>query len=327
MSDTGQPPSSGTPDPSVPPTEPMPVTPPPGSGPVLPPTEPVPPGGAVPPGGTIPPGGTVPPGPPPEGPWYENRTAMAVVVVTALALLFFLIAFFIWWGSDGDDDEVVIDPGPITSGTVLSSSTVDTSTTSTTAESTTSTTTSTTTTTTTTTTTLPPTTTTTTTEAPTTTAAPTTVAPTTTIPEIVVPPQSEPNVWDIIVNSPDLGRARELFELAGLDAVLSDPDLVVTVFVPTDQAIEAAAGGQGAPDLSDPDVVRPILEAHLHLGDAFASLDGLTEITVENGGPQPVTADPPTFGDIPRPASVVVSEPSGANGVIHVIDQVVAPQP
>jgi uncharacterized surface protein with fasciclin (FAS1) repeats len=142
-----------------------------------------------------------------------------------------------------------------------------------------------------------------------------------------VPPQPDATVWDIIVNSPDLGRARELFELAGLDATLSDPDLVLTVFVPTDQAIELAAGGQGAPDFSDPDVVRPLLEAHLHLGDAYETLDGLTEIIVENGGPQPVTADPPTFGVTPRPANVLVSEPNGANGVIHVIDQVVDPQP
>lgn len=128
------------------------------------------------------------------------------------------------------------------------------------------------------------------------------------------------------MNSPDLGRARELFELTGLDETLADPDLVITVFVPTDEAIEAAAGGQGAPDFSDPDVVRPILEAHLHIGDAYETLDGLSEVTVENGGSQPVTADPPTFGDTPRPANVVVSEASGANGVIHVIDQVVAPQ-
>ena len=51
------------------------------------------------------------------------------------------------------------------------------------------------------------------------------------------------------------------------------------------------------------------------------------EIDVESGGPQPVTADPPTFGDTPRPANVVVTATGGANGVIHVIDQVVAPQP
>ncbi|MFP5487832.1 MAG: fasciclin domain-containing protein, partial [Acidimicrobiia bacterium] len=120
---------------------------------------------------------------------------------------------------------------------------------------------------------------------------------------------------------------RELFEIAGLDEILDDPDTVLTVFVPTDEAIEIAAGGQGAPDFSDPDVIRPILEGHLHLGDAYDSLDGLSEIEVENGGPQPVTDDPPTFGVTPRPANVLVSATSPSNGVIHVIDQVVAPQP
>ena len=130
MSDSGQPPNGGPPDPSVPPTEPMPVIPPTGAGPALPPYPPegpVPPG-AVPPGGTIPPGGTVPPDLPPEGPWYENRTAVAVVAVTGLALLFLLIAFLIWWGSDDGDD--TIDVAPITSGTVIGSGTTDTTTTS-----------------------------------------------------------------------------------------------------------------------------------------------------------------------------------------------------
>lgn len=129
------------------------------------------------------------------------------------------------------------------------------------------------------------------------------------------------------MNSPDLGRARDLFEIAGLDEILADPDAVLTVFVPSDEAIETAASGQGAPDFSDPDVIRPILEAHLHLGEAYDTLEGLTEIEVENGGPQPVTVDPPTFGDTPRPANVVVTATSPSNGVIHVIDQVVAPQP
>lgn len=347
MSDSGHPPSGGEPDPTVPPpdpsgppteplpatepsmapTEPVPTTPSADLPPTLPPTAPggLPPG-AVPPGGGVPPDGTVPPEPP-DGPWYENRTALAVAVVTGLALLFLLVSFFIWWGSGGDDDSIEV--GPIVTGTVIGSGTAETTTTSiddtttTVADDTTTTEDTTTTTSTTTTTT-----TTTTTEVPTTTAAPTTTpATTTTIPEIVVPPQPSPTAWDIIVNSPDLGRARELFEIAELDSVLADPNLVLTVFVPTDEAIENAAGGQGAPDLSDPAVVGPILEAHLHLGTAYETLAGLTEIEVLNGGPQPVTANPPTFGSTPRPANVVVSATSPSNGVIHVVDQVVAPQP
>jgi uncharacterized surface protein with fasciclin (FAS1) repeats len=271
-------------------------------------------------GGAVPPPGAPPTGPggiPPENPWYRRGGPLTAVVVVGTALLFLLIAFLIWIFDDDDDDSiattdstttsVVLESTTTTSSTIPATTTTTTSTPSTTTSSTT-------TTSTTTSTTVPET---------TTTAAATTT--TTTIPEVTVPPQPGATLWDVILNSPDLSELRDLVELAGLDDELDDADATFTLFAPSNDAIELAEAGVGAPDFDDPDVVEPILLTHVHGDAALLAVDvlSLDEIEVLEGGPHAIDgdADPPTIGG----AGFIVVDVVSANGVLHVINGVLQP--
>jgi uncharacterized surface protein with fasciclin (FAS1) repeats len=166
-------------------------------------------------------------------------------------------------------------------------------------------------------------------ETTTTTMAPeTTVAPSTTLPVVTVPPQPEATLWDVILNSPDLSELRALVELAGLQDVLSDPNATLTLLAPSNQAITTAAGGVGAPDFTNPAVVESVLLTHVDNTQALLITQLLAldppEFVVVNPGPHPIdaAANPPTIGG----AEVLVADIEAANGVLHVIDQVLLPQ-
>jgi uncharacterized surface protein with fasciclin (FAS1) repeats len=156
----------------------------------------------------------------------------------------------------------------------------------------------------------------------------TTVAPSTTLPVVTVPPQPEATLWDVIVNSPDLSELRALVELAGLQDVLSDPNATLTLLAPSNQAITTAAGGVGAPDLTNPAIVEAVLLTHVDNTQALLITQLLAldppEFVVVNPGPHPIdaAANPPTIGG----AEVLVADIEAANGVLHVIDQVLIPQ-
>lgn len=164
-------------------------------------------------------------------------------------------------------------------------------------------------------------------ETTTTTVAPeTTVAPSTTLPVVTVPPQPEATLWDVIDNSPDLSGLKALIELAGLTDVLSDPNATLTLLAPSNEAIELAAGGVGAPDFTNPSVVEAILLTHLDSTQvlSIAELFALPEFVSDNPGPHAIDAEanPPTIGG----ATVLVGDVEASNGVLHVIDRVLLPQ-
>jgi uncharacterized surface protein with fasciclin (FAS1) repeats len=156
----------------------------------------------------------------------------------------------------------------------------------------------------------------------------TTVAPSTTIPIVTVPPQPEATLWDVILNSPDLSELRALVELAGLQDVLSDPNATLTLLAPSNQAITTAAGGVGAPDFSNPAIVESVLLTHVDNTQALLITQLLAlvppEFVVINPGPHAIdaAANPPTIGG----AKILVADIEAANGVLHVIDQVLLPQ-
>jgi uncharacterized surface protein with fasciclin (FAS1) repeats len=239
---------------------------------------------------------------PDDTPWYQQPGPVAVLVIVVL-LIAGLLAWLIF---GGDDDDDTIDTSPTTELVTTLETTAPEETT----------------------TTLEPVETTieTTTTAVETTLPPeTTVAPATTIPVVTVPPQPDATLWDIIVNSPDLSGLRGLIELAGLQDVLSDPAATLTLFAPSNTAIELAAAGVGAPDFTDPAVVRDILLTHVHTEGVLLAVDvlGLSEVTVANGGPHAIdaSATPPTIGG----GGVLVVDVTSSNGVIHVIDLVLQP--
>jgi uncharacterized surface protein with fasciclin (FAS1) repeats len=156
----------------------------------------------------------------------------------------------------------------------------------------------------------------------------TTVAPATSAPVVTVPPQPEATLWDVIVNSPDLSELRALVQLAGLQDVLSDPNATLTLLAPSNQAITTAAGGVGAPDFTNPAIVEAVLLTHLDSTRALLITQLLAldppEFVVVNPGPHAIdaTANPPTIGG----AEILVADIEAANGVLHVIDQVLLPQ-
>lgn len=156
----------------------------------------------------------------------------------------------------------------------------------------------------------------------------TTVAPETTVPVVTVPPQPEATLWDVILNSPDLSELRALVELAGLQDVLSDPNATLTLLAPSNQAITTAAGGVGAPDFTNPAIVESVLLTHVDNTQALLITQILAlvppEFVVVNPGPHAIdaAANPPTIGG----AQILVADIEAANGVLHVIDQVLLPQ-
>jgi uncharacterized surface protein with fasciclin (FAS1) repeats len=160
---------------------------------------------------------------------------------------------------------------------------------------------------------------------PETTAPATTTTTATTIPEITVPPQPGATLWDVIDNSPGLTELKALIQVAGLESVLQDPDATITLFAPSDQAIQEAANIVPPPDLTDPSVVTPLLLAHVNNTEVLLAADvlALTEVPVAEGGPQPVDADAVTVGG----AMVIQADVVASNGVIHVIDAVMPIQP
>ena len=159
-------------------------------------------------------------------------------------------------------------------------------------------------------------------------AADTTAAPTTTLPIVTVPPQPGATLWDVIANSPDLSELKALIEAADplVQETLEDPNATLTLFAPSNTAIEDAANTVPPPDLSDQALVTSILLAHVNGTEALTAADvlALTEVPVLEGGPQPVDdGPPPTIGG----AGLLVTDVVAANGVLHVIDAVMPIQP
>jgi uncharacterized surface protein with fasciclin (FAS1) repeats len=157
------------------------------------------------------------------------------------------------------------------------------------------------------------------------TTVPETTVPATTIPVVTVPPQVGATLWDVIDNSPGLTELKALIELSGLESALQDPAATLTLFAPSNQAIEDARNVVPAPDFTDPDVVTAVLLAHVDNTGVLLAADvfALTEVPVAGGGPQPVDADAATIGG----ASVIQADVQASNGVIHVIDRVMPIQP
>ena len=167
----------------------------------------------------------------------------------------------------------------------------------------------------------------------TTTVADTTTTTATTVPSppptVTVPPQPAATLWDVVVANPDLSGIRGWIEAAGLQDQFDDPNATLTLLAPSNQAIENARTIHGPPagpiDFDDTANLLLFVNTHLVETDALtiADIAALTELNVVEPGPHPVDAgvNPPTIGG----ATVLVSDVSAANGIIHVVDTVLLP--
>lgn len=142
------------------------------------------------------------------------------------------------------------------------------------------------------------------------------------VPAPVVPA----TVVDIIVNSPVHSTLEAAVIAAGLVGTLSS-DGSFTVFAPTDAAFEALPAGLLDELLSDPEgALTDILLYHVVSGAALSTdLSDGQSITTLFGEDVVVTIN--GNGVFINDAQVIVADLLAENGVVHVIDAVLVPQP
>jgi uncharacterized surface protein with fasciclin (FAS1) repeats len=138
-------------------------------------------------------------------------------------------------------------------------------------------------------------------------------------PTITVPPQPDATLWDVIFNSPDLSGIRGWIEQAGLQPLFEDPNATITFFAPSNPAIASA--------IPPSDLTR-VVNTHIVDGDTvllladLAQMDGDDIDFVEQGPHQVSVAGDTVSID---GAAIIVPDVEAVNGVIHVIDGVLAP--
>jgi uncharacterized surface protein with fasciclin (FAS1) repeats len=141
-------------------------------------------------------------------------------------------------------------------------------------------------------------------------------------------------VVDVITASPDHTTLLAAVEAAGLAETLAGTG-PYTIFAPNDAAFEAyvtSAGLTSADDLlADPNLAS-ILEGHV-VPSALLSTDivaqaeaagGTLEVAALNGSPITITVDGGTV-TLNGTATVTMPDMAAGNGVVHVIDGVLAP--
>jgi uncharacterized surface protein with fasciclin (FAS1) repeats len=153
--------------------------------------------------------------------------------------------------------------------------------------------------------------------APTTTAAPT---PTTAAPPPTTVPPVSGGILDVLANAGQFTQLLAAIDSAGLTETLSGPG-PFTLFAPTDEAFSQLAD----PLPSDPEALQAVLLYHVvedNLG-AF-ELMGLGSVPTAQGGELAISVD---AGQIVlnEASTVTISNVLGSNGVVHVVNAVLAP--
>ena len=140
---------------------------------------------------------------------------------------------------------------------------------------------------------------------------------------VLLPPTG--TVVDVIVNSPNHTILEAAVIAAGLDGTLSGTG-PFTIFAPTDAAFEALPSGTVEALLADIPALTNILTYHAVAGSAFsAGLNNGQMIMTVQGQDVTVTID---NGNVfINNAQVTVADIIATNGVVHVIDAVLLPEP
>ena len=158
---------------------------------------------------------------------------------------------------------------------------------------------------------------------PTSTSTSTTTPPATTAPAPVVtsPASADATLLDVVTDTPDLSRVRELVELSGFAPEL-DAARPLTFAAPSNAAVDAwAATPEGRAVLADPDAVYGLLLGHL-VPEAVdeATIFTRTSLDTLSGGQLVVRQQSRTVGG----ADLLVVDVNAANGILHVMSDVLA---
>lgn len=144
--------------------------------------------------------------------------------------------------------------------------------------------------------------------------------------ELEQPTATELSIAEIAAGNEDFEILAAAIEAAGLTEALSNSDLSVTVFAPTDEAFEALP--EGALDTlllpENRDQLVQLLSYHVVDGEVRSTDLASGEVATMSGAAVMVMVgdETVTIND----ANVVAADIEASNGVIHVIDSVLLPQ-
>jgi len=149
----------------------------------------------------------------------------------------------------------------------------------------------------------------------------------------VLLPSSASNIAEV-AKSNDLDTLVALLAQVGLDSFVSDPDKVLTVFAPTEDAFKALVNSGF--DASDNDAVADLLKYHVVEGEVVTSWDLLKgsvwqdakELVTVQGST--ISADIAGYGwnkelRLNGEVGVAAADVLASNGIVHVVDRVLTP--
>ncbi len=147
--------------------------------------------------------------------------------------------------------------------------------------------------------------------------------------DAVLVPAEEVTIWTVVRDSEDHATLEAALLASGLDGVLNDIDVELTLFAPTDaafDALETAAPGTIASLLADAGgALANVLLYHVVGGTALSTdLSNGLEVLTAQGSTVLVSI---TGGNVfINSAQVMVADIETENGVVHVIDAVLVPE-
>ena len=133
------------------------------------------------------------------------------------------------------------------------------------------------------------------------------------------PATADATLLDVVVDSPDLSRARELVDMSGFAPEL-EAERALTFLAPSNAAIDAwAATPDGHSVLADPDAVYDLLLRHL-VPEALdeTAIFTRTSLTTMSGDRLVVRQQSHTIDG----ADLLVVDVTAANGNLHVVSDV-----
>ncbi|PSR18964.1 fasciclin [filamentous cyanobacterium CCP3] len=136
---------------------------------------------------------------------------------------------------------------------------------------------------------------------------------------------TEQSIAEIAAGDENFEILTAAIEAAGLTEALSNPDLSVTVFAPTDEAFEALPEGTLDTLLlpENRDQLAQILSYHVLDGEVLSTDLASGEVDTLAGAPIMVMVGEEAV--TVNEATVVATDIEASNGVIHVIDSVLLP--